>query len=77
MASSRVNAIDILDRIFRGVVGTGHCESWFHSPIFLEISSRTCSKFANFEKSNRAQIRGPELRFEFDSIRRNSPTSNS
>jgi hypothetical protein len=52
-----IQLFDILDLICRSIlVGAGHLENSFHKPFFLkrlDISSRTCSRFANFDESNR------------------------
>lgn len=52
-----IQVFDILDLICRSIlVGARHLENSFHKPFFLkrlDVSSRTCSKFANFDESNR------------------------
>jgi hypothetical protein len=57
MASLGIHAFDIIDQICRSIlVGTGNLENSFYKPFFLkrlDIGSRTYSKFANFDESNR------------------------
>lgn len=52
-----IQVVDILDLTCRSIlVGAGHLEKLFYKPFFLkrlDVSSRTCSKFANFDESNR------------------------
>jgi hypothetical protein len=52
-----IQVFDILDLICRSIlVGARHLENPFHKRFFLkrlDINSRTCSKFANFDELNR------------------------